>query len=515
MTRSTQVITDWDAPTPISISFKDAWFVFAEPVQDAASARSSSGQKLVYRGTYTRKTGACTRSVPAVAIYFDGPATDYARECVGLTMANALGVAPRALEMDCQRPLPYSHGPSGTVVVDELASAQLFPLIVEEDAGVTLHDALLGAPIPLFAGGATREGFVLPSPATPLGKRFCHKILFDVYSQVANLQRRRLYHRDIRSANIALRAYGPNPCDLRATLIDLGYLTGRPTYGVKCASYYDPLFERGPARHAPTPLEQDAGYLAIVRKEVLSGTPAERLGDAGVQEALAAAESHLALNGDRFLARRVSTHDLAREAAAASLPTARELYGHISNRAVEIAEEATLHGGHIDTLDQLTLAEEADMQLEIATIDGLARTIWENYTEHRRRDGLPVEYERFEDQPHDLQESNYAQARHMREHLESLGYDMVFAADCPEQQRVRSLTSTEVELLAEAEHDRWVAERTEAGWTYAPGPKDVEHKTSPYLVTWDELDEGIKDYDRAPMQEMIAVIEQAGLVVRR
>ena len=60
-----------------------------------------------------------------------------------------------------------------------------------------------------------------------------------------------------------------------------------------------------------------------------------------------------------------------------------------------------------------------------------------------------------------------------------------------------------------------MAERTRSGWTYAPGPKDVAAKTSPYLVPWDDLDEDIKNYDRAPVREMPALLKEAGFAVSR
>lgn len=45
------------------------------------------------------------------------------------------------------------------------------------------------------------------------------------------------------------------------------------------------------------------------------------------------------------------------------------------------------------------------------------------------------------------------------------------------------------------EHDRWCEDKIIKGWIYGPEP-DFELKTSPYLVPWEELSEGVKDYDR-------------------
>jgi hypothetical protein len=61
-------------------------------------------------------------------------------------------------------------------------------------------------------------------------------------------------------------------------------------------------------------------------------------------------------------------------------------------------------------------------------------------------------------------------------------------------------TEAEFEMLAVAEHKRWVTERLEAGW--GPGPKDVERKTTPYLVPFDELPDDIADLDRDAVRQI-------------
>jgi hypothetical protein len=51
-------------------------------------------------------------------------------------------------------------------------------------------------------------------------------------------------------------------------------------------------------------------------------------------------------------------------------------------------------------------------------------------------------------------------------------------------------------MLGRVEHARWKAERILAGWTYAPGRKDIARKTSPYIVEWDKLSPEVQQYDR-------------------
>lgn len=60
------------------------------------------------------------------------------------------------------------------------------------------------------------------------------------------------------------------------------------------------------------------------------------------------------------------------------------------------------------------------------------------------------------------------------------------------------LDELSVLLLAEMEHDRWNADRLRNGWAYAPGEKNIDKKTSPYIVPWEDLSEEIRELDVFP-----------------
>jgi hypothetical protein len=59
----------------------------------------------------------------------------------------------------------------------------------------------------------------------------------------------------------------------------------------------------------------------------------------------------------------------------------------------------------------------------------------------------------------------------------------------------QAFDESQVETLGRMEHARWCAERWLAGWTYAPGEKNVALRTSPHLVPWEQLDDTIKKID--------------------
>jgi hypothetical protein len=72
----------------------------------------------------------------------------------------------------------------------------------------------------------------------------------------------------------------------------------------------------------------------------------------------------------------------------------------------------------------------------------------------------------------------------------------------------------QVEMLATAEHDRWMADRKSQGWTYG-AVRDNVAKHHPSLVAWSELSNNEKDKDRDVVRNMSAVLSDFGLQIIR
>ncbi len=70
------------------------------------------------------------------------------------------------------------------------------------------------------------------------------------------------------------------------------------------------------------------------------------------------------------------------------------------------------------------------------------------------------------------------------------------------------LTDDEVELLAEAEHGRWNAERLAAGWEL--GERRVSRSASPDLKAWSELTDATKEWDREAVRNIPPALAEAG-----
>jgi hypothetical protein len=101
--------------------------------------------------------------------------------------------------------------------------------------------------------------------------------------------------------------------------------------------------------------------------------------------------------------------------------------------------------------------------------------------------------------------SNIDQARHLAVKLRTIG-----ATITPRSTTNPPfvLTDAEVEVLAPLEHERWVRERTEAGWRFAE-KTDADRKRSTDLVPWDRLREESRAKDREAVRGLETTFAEA------
>ncbi len=104
------------------------------------------------------------------------------------------------------------------------------------------------------------------------------------------------------------------------------------------------------------------------------------------------------------------------------------------------------------------------------------------------------------------------QAKYAVAILEAAGFTVQSAKSKPKI--FDEFTDEEVERMAELEHGRWNMERLRNGWRYGR-PRDDARRIHDCLVSWKDLDDGIKAYDRAAVQAFPKILAQAGLVAFR
>jgi hypothetical protein len=103
-------------------------------------------------------------------------------------------------------------------------------------------------------------------------------------------------------------------------------------------------------------------------------------------------------------------------------------------------------------------------------------------------------------------ESCRAQAEDMGRKLRAIGCTLAPRSGPGEDHQLAEHT---VELLAEMEHERWFAERTEAGWRFAERRAD-EQREHPDLVAWERLSTVARNKNRDAMRELTDLVGDAG-----
>lgn len=122
--------------------------------------------------------------------------------------------------------------------------------------------------------------------------------------------------------------------------------------------------------------------------------------------------------------------------------------------------------------------------------------------------------ENWDKLPDTIKRSNIRQAQSIIEKLCKIDTFVLEGKNHPEYEMVTCFSDTQIELLAEYEHNLWVNDRISDGWTYGL-VKDVTHKISPYLVTYDQLDDDVKALDRNTIINIIPLLQQVDLYIFR
>jgi hypothetical protein len=147
-------------------------------------------------------------------------------------------------------------------------------------------------------------------------------------------------------------------------------------------------------------------------------------------------------------------------------------------------------------------------------LERLARAIHELYNEKQqeRYSDKPLKYPDFDTLPDALKYSNLRQAMDIPEKLRHMGF--VMGPADPAKESVAEIPPEYVEVLAQKEHEAWVAERMSTGWT--PGAVvDAAKKRTPYLVPYHKLPDDIKQLDRDPVQNMPVLLARIGMAIYR
>jgi hypothetical protein len=189
-----------------------------------------------------------------------------------------------------------------------------------------------------------------------------------------------------------------------------------------------------------------------------------------------------------------------------------------SNGLASLLEDDDTRGSFENLFAFGLLTETCTSNLVLGTThEFLARTIHEDYLRQQADAKLLPQnnpsIQPWEKLPEHLKESNRSQAAHIGLKLKAIKCGIAPLRDWAAP--LFEFTPQEFEKLAHMEHERWCAERRREGWKLARRAKDIVKRTTPYLVSWQELPEEIRDLDRNFVRKIPVILARAGFEIYR
>ncbi len=114
--------------------------------------------------------------------------------------------------------------------------------------------------------------------------------------------------------------------------------------------------------------------------------------------------------------------------------------------------------------------------------------------------------------PH-VQDSNRSQILYLESILAAAGYGIRPVSSGAAKGGGVPFSTAKIKLMAELEHGRWNVERLSTGWKL--GSRDPERRLSPHLVSWNELADGVRDWDHKNVLRWPETLAAIGLEIYR
>ena len=120
----------------------------------------------------------------------------------------------------------------------------------------------------------------------------------------------------------------------------------------------------------------------------------------------------------------------------------------------------------------------------------------------------------YDDLDQEGKAANISAANRIPEILALVGFVLEEGAASDEEAKaVKAFLESNLEFLAEAEHQGWGEQKRMEGWTYGPPPKDSEKRTHPLLCPYSDLHEAEKDKDRRTIRNYPKYARIAGFKI--
>ncbi|KAI6086643.1 hypothetical protein F4821DRAFT_278357 [Hypoxylon rubiginosum] len=141
-----------------------------------------------------------------------------------------------------------------------------------------------------------------------------------------------------------------------------------------------------------------------------------------------------------------------------------------------------------ETIQAFIIPDSSESSIPKEGIQKIAEAIHENYRSQRftTSDSSLLPWEKLSES---MKRSSLNEAKSLASRFETLGYHIQEKSNTTQ----KSLPEDHRVSFAKMRHGRWNIERLKDGWTL--GPKNEAEKKSPYLLSWDDLDEEVRKWN--------------------
>ncbi len=142
-------------------------------------------------------------------------------------------------------------------------------------------------------------------------------------------------------------------------------------------------------------------------------------------------------------------------------------------------------------------------------IEELAEAVHEYYRQLGKKEDWTMEYDMaYVDLPDEIKGDNIAAAKRIPEVLSHAKLSVVIEDD-PRPAIDAMALDDNIEVLAEAEHDGWMNQKFNNGWSYG-GTRNDAKKIHNLLIPYKELTEKDKGKDRNSVRSYPEIVKMAG-----
>ncbi|MGB7789484.1 RyR domain-containing protein [Methanoregula sp.] len=146
----------------------------------------------------------------------------------------------------------------------------------------------------------------------------------------------------------------------------------------------------------------------------------------------------------------------------------------------------------------------------------VARAIHDEYIVQQKKAGATPEsnpsMRSWDELPHRIKDSNLRQVEDIWKILHKI--DCTIGLSVSGREPLFTFTESEVEFLAEKEHERWVEERVRKGWAYGKD-RDDQQKIHGCIVPWEQLSETQRQKDQNAVRALPAILAKVYLKIIR